>query len=261
MTTPRHDFIAERRLPFETASGKSEDVIVRIGRPFREPADRAWTCAYQIIGLDDERVIPIFGTDAMQALVLAIHSIAAELAALARDGKGRFQHDAHLVGFLTACRTTLEIAGELPDPPDPESHHASRTNARGRFFLNVDLDIETQTDPTPLIQALEPHAYSLERPPGQASFELNVPAIPTTPEPLIREFVRLVEALPAPARAVWDRAWRRVLDIGVESRVVEPFSETHHLTTATLLLVARVRAEIAITVYASAREDANRNEP
>jgi hypothetical protein len=39
------------------------------------------------------------------------------------------------------------------------------TDARrpNRFFLNVDLDIESSEDLAPLIAALEPHAHSLER--------------------------------------------------------------------------------------------------
>ncbi len=125
---------------------------------------------------------------------------------------------------------------------------------QARFFLNVDLDIESSGDLLPLVQALEPHAYSLERPPGRASFELAEPVSPTTPEPLILEFVRAVRALPPAARAVWSHARKRVLDIGIQSGR-RPYQETHRLQPETLRAVADVGAEIAVTVYSLAPED------
>ena len=118
----------------------------------------------------------------------------------------------------------------------------------------MDLDLETEADPTPLIRALAPHAFSLERPPGRASFELNDPVATTDPDPVIRQFVRLIKDLPPDARAVWDRATRRVFDIGFQSRR-EPHSTTHHLTAATLRDAVDIGAEIAVTVYAFTREE------
>jgi hypothetical protein len=128
------------------------------------------------------------------------------------------------------------------------------TNSVGSFFLNVDLDIESSEDLTPLVRALEPKAFALERPEGRASFELNAEVSPASPEPLILEFTRLIHELPPPARAVWDRASRRVFDIGVQSRR-HPNDETHRLTSATLRAVADVDAEIAVTIYALLPED------
>lgn len=124
----------------------------------------------------------------------------------------------------------------------------------GLFFLNVDLDLETEADPTPLIRALEPHAFSLERPPGRASFELVLPTGAMDPDPLIRQFVPLIRGLPPAAREVWDRATRRVFDIGFQSRR-EPASATHLLTAAALREVVEIGAEIAVTVYALTAED------
>jgi hypothetical protein len=118
-----------------------------------------------------------------------------------------------------------------------------------RFFVNVDLDLESSDDLTPLVTALEPHAYSLERPTGRASFELNEFDDAAGPEPIILEFVRLVTNLPPDARNLWDRASRRILDVGLQSSR-EPFHETHCLAAETLRAVAAIGAEIAITIYA-----------
>jgi hypothetical protein len=130
----------------------------------------------------------------------------------------------------------------------------SATSTSAGFFLNVDLDIESVEDLAPLVASFEPHAYELERPPGRASFELSQPASPTTPEPLIREFVRVVGRLPPAVRGLWDRAPKRVFDIGIQSGR-RPFQESHPLGPDTLRAAADIGAGIAVTVYALAADD------
>jgi hypothetical protein len=132
---------------------------------------------------------------------------------------------------------------------DPE-RHGLRSGARSRLLLNVDLEVESQHDLRSLIDELEPFAYSLERPPGRACFELNSAATLDKPELLVLEFVRIVQALSPSGRSAWDRASRRVLDIGFQS-ALRPFQETHCFAPETLHAVAEVGAELAVTIYAS----------
>jgi hypothetical protein len=252
------EVIAERRLTFQAQAGWSREIDVRIGRPIPDPSEpeRVWVCPYQVFGLGRDRVMGIFGVDAMQALLLAVHAIPAELAAFMREPGGRFLHDDHLdTSFLSACRSAMECGGDLPTLPERAQSQANTGNELlGRFFLNVDLDVESSDDLTPLAKALEPTAFALERPPGRASFELNEPVSPQGPEPLILEFARLVNDLPPPVREIWNRASRRVFDIGLQSSR-RPFQETHRLAPATLRAAADVDAEIAVTVYALLSED------
>ena len=244
------EVIAERAITFKANAGWSRDVVVRLGRPMADGShgNRNWMCPYQVAGLGRDRVMAIYGVDAMQALLLAIHTIPAELAAYMRDPGGVFLYfDAVETGFLLPCRNTLDLLGEvLRDDFRVPPLDAKRVT--DRFFINVDLDIATHADPLPLVRALQPLAYSLERPPGRASFELNTPTSPTSPEPLIREFIRLVGLLPSDARQIWDKASRRVFDVGIQS-LRRPFSETHSLSVETLVAAASVHAEIAFTVY------------
>jgi len=123
-----------------------------------------------------------------------------------------------------------------------------------RFFITVDLDVVCFEDMSPLIAALEPHAYALERPPGITSFELNQPESWGTPEPHILEFVRAVNALPPPVRALWDRAQTRVFDIGILNGG-RPVQEAHSLSPETLRAAADVGAAIALTIYPLPPED------
>ncbi|MEI9952226.1 MAG: hypothetical protein WDO74_25375 [Pseudomonadota bacterium] len=130
----------------------------------------------------------------------------------------------------------------------------SRPRRSARFFLNVDLEVESTHGLSALIEALEPTAYSVERPPGRACFELNSAIAPRSPEPLIRKFARLIADLPPAARKEWQSASKRVFDIGMQSRRV-PFQEAHRLTPETLSAVLAIGAELAITIYALAPED------
>jgi hypothetical protein len=131
---------------------------------------------------------------------------------------------------------------------DPERDGVSG-RPRGQLLLNVDLELESRHDLQPLINDFEPVAYSLERPPGRACFELNSAVRPTDPEPLVLEFVRLVRALSAPGRSAWDRASKRVFDVGFQS-TLQPFQETHRFASETLRAVAEIGAELAVTIYA-----------
>jgi len=115
-------------------------------------------------------------------------------------------------------------------------------------FINVDLDVESPEELRPLIEAMEPQAYLLERPPGRASFELNEGA-PNGPEVAILEFIRIVKALPPAARKVWDGASKRVFDIGMQSGR-HPFRVSHNIGIETLREAADIGSDITITMYA-----------
>jgi hypothetical protein len=108
------DVIAERVLTFESATGASTEVVVRLGRPVRDGSEPAWLCPYQVSGLGRDRVMAIFGVDSAQALLLALHTIPAELIALERIWVGRFLHNGHVEdGFTNACRFVVELATEV----------------------------------------------------------------------------------------------------------------------------------------------------
>lgn len=75
------EVIAERRLDW-TADAESEGVVVRIGKPVRDPDPEGdWLCPLQIAGLGDDTVRAAFGVDAVQALILAMQMIHIDLQA------------------------------------------------------------------------------------------------------------------------------------------------------------------------------------
>lgn len=113
------DVIAERRLVFHATAGWTRDVTVCIGRPVVDAStpQRVWVCPFQIRGLGEERVRGIYGVDAMQALLLAIHTIPAEMAAYVGEPGGTFLHLGKPDdGFVSPCRTVLKYADDAFPP-------------------------------------------------------------------------------------------------------------------------------------------------
>ena len=109
------DVIAERQMTFQPREGEPLEISVRIGRPTQDASTprKAWVCPFQIAGIGDGETRGIFGADAMQALLLAVHTIPVELAAYARDEGGQFLHFGEPdSSFVSACRTTIEYAGD-----------------------------------------------------------------------------------------------------------------------------------------------------
>lgn len=104
--------IASRVLTYEGPDGRRRDVAVTLGTPVlatREPHD-AWACPYEISGFEGPVVRAIYGIDAMQALILALHTLPSELRSLARHDGGKYLNEDDL-GLDHACRVHLDMAG------------------------------------------------------------------------------------------------------------------------------------------------------
>jgi hypothetical protein len=117
-------------------------------------------------------------------------------------------------------------------------------------FSNVDLDVASRADLAPLMAALEPGAFCLDRSSFRrrgvsfASFELSHQ--PRNPDAGIRAFVSLVESLPPKARALWDRAIKRDFNVGVEAA---DRCQEFTVLAETIALAGRVDASITFSVY------------
>src|SRR6266446_4396159 len=101
--------LATRTLRFHTRSGDAVDVTVSLGMPLpdTEQPSRAWICPFQINGIRDTPVRGIFGVDAMQALILALHALPTELRSMAREESGSFPDGDEDLGLTHACGVHL----------------------------------------------------------------------------------------------------------------------------------------------------------
>lgn len=130
-------------------------------------------------------------------------------------------------------------------------------------FLNVDLLIGGAFDRGPLVKALGDELFALyEHTPvdgvDSMIIEVNGPSLglPTTIETLIK----WVKGLPAPARRAWGKATLRVFDIGIAAGR-GPHQTTWTLPPKQVAAIARLGAEVRITVYGADRKSRRRGQP
>jgi hypothetical protein len=120
-------------------------------------------------------------------------------------------------------------------------------------FLNVDLEVVTGADPTPLAKALGRRANVLycgkrKQRDYLAAFEFIL--MRSSPERRLAKFCDLLETLPPPAARIWKQARSRTFDIGVMSGEERP-ALVLCIPPKTLARVTALGAGIAITVYPS----------
>jgi hypothetical protein len=138
-------------------------------------------------------------------------------------------------------------------------------NLEPTSFLNVDLDVWSQTDLTPLVAAFGERVFVLfvgrEGRRHGLHIELAGSGIRGSADSLIQALVALIRALPRSARQHWRNASRRSFNVGVQAST-QPQSYELQLTPETLRAVAHVGADVTLTVYAApARETAPANPP
>jgi len=122
-------------------------------------------------------------------------------------------------------------------------------------FLNVDLDLESKHDLTPLIENFGENVSIMNHEQGEANkafFELG--SMVDSPDRLVLEYGSLVDHLPEQPRLLWDSCSKRVLDLGFECEdqvTGAPISLTEILSIESTKLLSRLNIIIVITIYVS----------
>jgi len=122
-------------------------------------------------------------------------------------------------------------------------------------FLNVDLDIYSRSNLTPLVGALGEMVFVLYlgRPKNtwEARLELSILSRRQEKDPnaIIQKMATLIEALPSGPRAIWDKAKRREFSIGVQAGL-SPNSFDLAIEPKTLAAASKLNARIVLTLYA-----------
>jgi hypothetical protein len=116
-------------------------------------------------------------------------------------------------------------------------------------FLNVDLDLKSSVDLSPLAKAWSKRVIPIHTGKWGRRYWLRLAVMgqPKTPAEAIAGFSRLVAQLRGPARVVWTRAAKE-LDIGVQAGF-ERRSAEWVLDPKVVRAVARMGAALRITVY------------
>jgi hypothetical protein len=114
-------------------------------------------------------------------------------------------------------------------------------------FLNVDIDIRSQSSLDELLEAIEPFALILHRTAEDASFELK--EVYESLDETILAAVELVASFSPQARKIWDDCKFRKLNIGIQAGNA-PHSASFSVSNEALSSSASVSYEVEITVYA-----------
>ncbi len=118
-------------------------------------------------------------------------------------------------------------------------------------FVNVDLDVKSLGDLSPLLEAFGENVLRLHNARIGRRYWIRVEllrSIPRSPAEAIRGFCRLIEKLPPAAKKLWKNASSRQFDIGIQAGK-KPTTSEWLLDVDMLRDVAKNRAQIELTVY------------
>ena len=117
-------------------------------------------------------------------------------------------------------------------------------------FLNVDLEVISKVDPTPLAKALGKKAgvHFCDKQERDYLAAFGSGCFTRSLDRKLAEFCDLIEGLPPAAARVWKQASRRTFDIGIGSGTTRP-TLALRIKPATLARITALGATVAITVY------------
>jgi hypothetical protein len=120
-------------------------------------------------------------------------------------------------------------------------------------FLNVDLDLYSNSDLLPLISAWGKKVIVLyegrDKRTYHAHFEIATgrPGM-ATPDSMIRRFCALIRGLPPEGRKLWDTAKRRDFSVGIQVEAL-PLCQDFTIDAETIKAAAALNARIVFSIY------------
>ncbi|MCZ6836678.1 MAG: hypothetical protein O7G85_12950 [Planctomycetota bacterium] len=128
-------------------------------------------------------------------------------------------------------------------------------------FITIDLDLESERDLQPILDAFSPTAFVLHHArTGDLDFarlEMDGLEIEKDPDVALNKFCELVEALPADLREQWDQCSKRILDLGYDSGDERPERGCHWtlIQSETIARLARNGFALGFSLYPVPPED------
>ncbi|MFL0800734.1 MAG: hypothetical protein K6L80_09825 [Agarilytica sp.] len=120
-------------------------------------------------------------------------------------------------------------------------------------FLNVDLDIESSDDLTPLLESFGDSVVVMNHDQGEVNkLSLELAGVAGDPNQLLLEFAKLIEALPVAAKSIWDNCSKKEIDIGFECEGETkgaPVGITERLSLESITFLSKLKITLAMTIY------------
>lgn len=126
------------------------------------------------------------------------------------------------------------------------------------YFINVDLDIESKYDISPIIRDFGDKVFILnDEPYSEGSYnlsvELNDSWCQQEPEGLILGYIELIKNFSDDAKDAWNKAHKKAFDLGYECGF-QPYSINNELSANTINAVTSVGASVIFTLYSVQKE-------
>jgi hypothetical protein len=131
----------------------------------------------------------------------------------------------------------------------------SRRKTEPTSFINVDLEISSESDLSELVNHLAKDLCLLHHSQAEgkhhASFEVRPSTSTDNPNEFIAVFHTVISSLPSPLRPIWDNCQRRLFDIGIQGGW-KPNIYTIPLTANCISQLAELQTECLVTIYGTA---------
>jgi hypothetical protein len=123
--------------------------------------------------------------------------------------------------------------------------HSSETH-----FLNIDLDIYSKHDLSPLVKCFGRKVVVLHAGLEHRNYSahLEIAKSTKTADSTIRAFCKLVEALAKQERVLWNNATVRSFSIGIQAGA-QPNPRDFRIEQKTIKAICDISAEIILTIY------------
>ena len=117
------------------------------------------------------------------------------------------------------------------------------------IFLNIDLDIESKIDISPIVEAFGEEVAVLRNDCMSGIYYGSFETLLAKPNEIIMEYARLIESLDPSARQIWDQCRTKRFDIGFQC-AEKPYSYHSTLSNESLSKISALGGEFVVTIYA-----------
>jgi hypothetical protein len=149
--------------------------------------------------------------------------------------------------LLPRAKDALAIAYSGGSPERTRSAVVPPAERSITEFLNVDLDLRSQSGLGALLEALEPAVIVLNETANSASVELIGEF--TSLEDTVVHFISIIKEFSPAVNKIWNQCDFRTMNIGIQAGL-GPHEAHFTLSSQAISLLASVHCEITFTVYA-----------
>lgn len=115
-------------------------------------------------------------------------------------------------------------------------------------FLNIDLDIESQDDISPVVKEFSSKLTVMRNDHSKGMYYASFETGYSEENEIIEEYVNIIEGLSPEARAIWNNCLKKEFDFGYEGGD-KPNDFRSKIRAKSIELLAKVSGSVTVTIY------------